>query len=384
LWDKDRQAACGTDREALTFFNIGDELLKVCLTLFFISIALVGNAKSEMVFPEKYWVVVTPESQEIDSAKLDDAIKYLESQCGKDGVKETVVIRNGYMIWKGSDIARTHNIWSITKAFTSTVLGLLIDDGKCTLDSHAKDFVPSLSKVFPEITLHHFNTMTSGYRAVKGKSKNDFDDSLHPFKPGPKPLFPPGTKFAYWNDEANMLGYILTRIAKEPMYSLFKRRIADPIGIPSNRWEWRNWGNFGGLIVNGGAGNREHGVYMSARDLARFGHLFLNRGNWNGKQLISSEWVDIATKNHVPADIDKYTGIDYRGFYGYNWQVNENLLMPDAPKGTFFRTGYPHNIIFVIPEWNMVIVRLGIDKSPESRFKMWNNVFKMIGESFLP
>ncbi len=344
-------------------------------------------SKDKMVFPEKYWIVVSPEQQGLDSAKLDRAMKYLANNCGKDGANETVIIRNGYMIWRGDDIANTHNIWSVTKAFTSTVLGLLVDDGRCAINDLAKDYVPFLAKHYPKMTLSHLATMTSGYRASKGLSRRSKDDSKEPFKPSSKPLFAPGTAYSYWNDAANMLGYVLTKIAKEPMYDLFKRRIADPIGMNSERWEWGTWGKYGGITVNGGAGNRKHGIFMSARDVARLGHLYLNRGNWNGQQLISAKWIDEATQNHVPTNIKKASPLDGRGVHGYNWwvngiDVNGDRYMPDAPPKTYFRTGYPHNMLIVIPEWNMVIVRLGAD-TIFNRTNMWNNTIKMIGEAMM-
>jgi len=82
-----------------------------------------------MTFPGKDWLQVSPESQGVNSKKLNSAIQYLANNSGKDGVKELVIVRNGYLIWKGTDIDKVHGVWSLTKSFTSTVLGLLTDDG---------------------------------------------------------------------------------------------------------------------------------------------------------------------------------------------------------------------------------------------------------------
>src|SRR5205807_4710072 len=123
----------------------------------------------------------------------------------------------------------------------------------------------------PDVTLRHFASMTSGYDAIGG------DQSATPFVPG-KPLFPPGTAFAYWDAAMNEFALGLTRAANEPLASLLKRRIMDPIG--ATNWLWGDWGFDGGLRVNGGAGNQTRGIYITASDLARFGLLFLSRGNW--------------------------------------------------------------------------------------------------------
>src|SRR5687767_10449883 len=124
------------------------------------------SCAAEMVFPGAAWEKATPESQGIDSAKLREAIKHLEANTGRDGARELVIIRNGRMVWAGENIDHVHGIWSCTKSFTSTVLGLLVEDGKCTLETRAASVLPVMKENYPEVTLRHFTTMTSGYRAV--------------------------------------------------------------------------------------------------------------------------------------------------------------------------------------------------------------------------
>jgi CubicO group peptidase (beta-lactamase class C family) len=330
-------------------------------------------ASSEMVFPGKQWQEATPESQGVDSTKLEAAVAYLKSHSGPDGVKELVIIRNGVMIWKGSHIDKMHGVWSLTKSFTSTVLGLLIDDGKATLDTRAQDYVPSMAAAYPEVILCQFAMMSSGYYAVGDEPRGSYrhGPSQTPFTPAPTPLFtPPGSHYAYWDSAMNQFANVLTRIANEPIEELFKRRIADPIGMDRSKWNWGDFGKVEGIIVNGGSGNNGKHMFISARELARFGHLFLNRGQWKDKQLISAEWVDAATKTQVPASVplEPFSGADGRGTYGFNWWVNGikptgKRKWPGAPNGTYAASGYNNNDMFIIPEWNMVIVRLGLDQS---------------------
>lgn len=347
-------------------------LIAIISITFILSDIPVFAASQKMVFPGERWQEATPESQGVDSAKLAAAVSYLKDNSGSDGVNELVIIRNGRLIWKGSNIDKKHGVWSLTKSFTSTVLGLLIDDGKTTLDTRAKDYVPAMAAVYPEITLRHFTTMTSGYYAVGDEPRGTYrhGPSRTPFKPGAKPLFePPGSHYAYWDSAMNQFANVLTRIADEPIEELFKRRIADPIGMDRSKWDWGDFGKVDGIVVNGGSGNNGKHMLISARELARFGLLFLNRGKWNGKQLISAEWVDMATRSQVPLSISlgKFSAADGRGTYGFNWWVNGikpdgRRKWPDAPIGAYSASGYNNNDMFIIPEWNMVIVRLGLDQ----------------------
>ena len=270
------------------------------IVIWFLCLCFIPKANviaGKTVFPGKDWVEKTPYSQGVDPAKLDDALKYLEGYCGEDGIREVVVIRNGYMIWKGDNVDKQHSTWSIGKSFTSTALGLLIEDGLCTLDDFACKYEPLLSGKYSRVKLRHFNTMTSGYDAPKGlrwiKPVPEFGDwSPAPYVQG-APLVAPGKAYLYWDEAMMMFGRILTRIAKQDLYSFFETRIANPIGI--DKWDWETEGELNGLKIRTGCGM----VWVSAKNLARFGYLFLNRGNWNGKQLINTAWIDEATSVQV-------------------------------------------------------------------------------------
>jgi len=323
------------------------------------------------VFPARRWEQAEPESQYLDAKKLEAAVDYLRENSGPDGVKELVVVRNGYLIWQGPAVDKVHGIWSCTKSFTSTVLGLLIEDGKATLDTRAKDHLPAMATAYPDVTLRHFTTMTSGYRAANDEPRGGYrhGPSPTPFDPCSAPLFAPGAQYAYWDSAMNQFGNVLTRIAGEPVEGLFKRKIADPIGMDADEWDWGDFGKIDGISVNGGSGNSNNHVSISARQMARLGHLFLNRGNWDGRQLISRSWVALATKPHVPASLALWpdSGADGRGVYGFNWWANGvkadgKRKWPGAPPDTYAACGYNNNDMFVIPIWNMVIVRLGLDQ----------------------
>ncbi|MGH7754241.1 MAG: serine hydrolase domain-containing protein, partial [Gemmatimonadales bacterium] len=271
------------------------------------------------------------------------------------------------------------------------MLGLLIDDGKCALDSRAAEAAPEMAPAYPTVTLRHFTTMTSGYRAAGDEPKGSYKHgpSGTPFIPSPQPLFtPPGSQYAYWDSAMNMFGLVLTRIAKEPLEELFRRRLADPIGMDPLKWDWGEGAADGGVVVNGGSGNSNQHIFISAREMARFGHLFLNQGGWNGRQLISRDWVRQATSVQVEGSTpwaQPESKIDGRGSYGFNWWRNGEgadgrRKWPAAPAGTFAAMGHNNNVCFVVPEWQLVIVRLGLDEADHKvTDQEWSGFLRQVG-----
>jgi CubicO group peptidase (beta-lactamase class C family) len=341
---------------------------------FFVTVKKSGTArpKAKPRFPGKEWEIVKPEAEGLDSTQLADAIAYLQKNSGRDGVKELVLVRRGRIVWHGDDIDKVHGVWSCTKSFTSTTLGLLIDDKKCTLDTKAATVVPAQKEQYPDVTLRHFTTMTSGYTAA-GDDKPP-GGYLHgpsgtPFVPA-KPLFEPGGKYAYWDSAMNEFGLVLTEVAGEPLESLLKRRIMDPIGANPEKWKWGERKGIPHKKVNSGSGNAGGHIQISAREMARFGHLFLNEGNWDGKQLLGKEWVRRATSVQVKATVpDGFPAskIAGSGCYGFNWWVNGEKpdgkrKWPGAPPSTYAAMGHNNNLCIVVPEWQMVVVRLGLDQ----------------------
>jgi CubicO group peptidase (beta-lactamase class C family) len=263
--------------------------------------------------------------------------------------------------------------------------------------------VPSLRDHYRTVTLRHFATMTSGYRA-SGDDDFSHGQSATPFYPD-SPLFtPPGSAFAYWDSAANEYAHVLTQIAREPLEQLFERRIASLISMNRSGWYWENYGYIDGILVNGGAGN-DAMLNISAKELARFGHLILNRGKWNGRQVLSESWVEQSTALQVPTDIPlgrcQASPIDGRGVFGFlAWWVNgisaamrydascvpyyapAQRRWPDAPVGTRALVGYNNNRLFMIPEWRMVIVRLGLDQEDGAvAEEVYNTFLNKVGQA---
>lgn len=340
-----------------------------------VSICLSVTAPEQMVqiFPGDTWQRTTPESQGIDSARLYEALRYLHANSSGVGTDETVIVRNGYLIWEGPFSNNVHELYSCTKTFTSTVLGLLATEKVLSVDDYAVRYLPSLDDHYPDyaqIMLSHLATMTSGYNSIRGDGWEFYanDPSRHHehvlsyTTPGP-PLFSAGTSFKYHDPAVHVLGYALMKAADQPLEQIFRERVAEAIGM--KRFIWSSYGYKDGLLFNnpaGTPGKDQGGVYSSPCDLARYGLFYLNQGNWNGKQILDASFVERATSTQVPSHV-KIQYFNLTGRYGFFWWTNDIMAngmrpWPSAPPKTFAAHGAGRNFIFVIPEWHLVIVRL--------------------------
>lgn len=184
-----------------------------------------------------------------------------------------------------------------------------------------------------------------------------------------------------------MLGAILTKLAGEPLKAVFARRVARPIGMA--RWDWGVSFRRDGVEHNNAAGTPETpGMQTTALDMARFGLLYLNRGRWNGKQLLPASFVDEATRNHTPpAGASRFL----RARYGFYWWTNGvrpdgKRPWPSVPPRAYTSHGRGSNFCFVIPEWNMVVARLGTIPfgssavTPSPQDTVWDGFLARVGE----
>lgn len=310
------------------------------------------------IFPGQAWATAEPAAMGVDPERLQEAIDYFAGYCGEQSVSEMMVIRHGRVIWAGENTESQHPVWSVSKSFCAVTAGLLYDDGLISPKTKLAELVPAYAEYYPEVTVHHCLSLTDGF------SNQDWNqlDKVSP------PLFPPGEYFHY-APGVNPLARAMTAAAGEELSELFKRRIADPIGM--QHWRWGHLAEENGIKINGAAGQPESALHTTASDLARLGLLLLNEGEWNGQPLLSAEWIELATRPQagpaIPAfDADAwYNGII--GAYGYLFWVNGvqpggERIWPAAPPETFALQGNRNNICWVIPEWDMVIVRTGTDK----------------------
>ena len=324
-------------------------------------------------------IPATPDSQGVDPSALDEAMDYLASICGEMGTSDCVVLKNGRVIWQGANVNHRHLVWSCTKSFTSTCLGLLWDDGKCEPPMPACTFFPELRSEYPRVTLEQLATFTSGYRC----------EEQNPLVPLPR-NYEPGAAFHY-SAESDLLAAILTRIAGEPLEQLFLRRIGNKIGLTHENFRWLSRATIDGITLNGGAGYQGSGIECTALAMARFGWFYCKGGKWEGNRLISRRYMDYAMTPRVgplvpPHDPSAwYTGLP--GCYGLNWWVNGirahgGRMWPDAPPETFAAQGNLNTICLIVPSWDLVIVRLGGDRIIET--DLYNRLLAIMSKALRP
>ena len=324
------------------------------------------------VFPEHVWHRTYPAEHGINDGNVEAAIQHIEQITGELGASKVVLVRNGYVIWQGEDAEVMTSVWSCTKSFMSSVLGLLWDDGLLEPGDLAAKFEPGLETQYPEVTLEHLGTFTSGLDYEEG--------GLEP----KSPRFPVGEAFHY-SSESNLLAKILTRVAERPIAEVFRQRIAGPIGIDDASMTWGQVGEVDGLAINGGSGPPPGGIRINALAMARFGWLMANEGVWDGERLLSQRYVDYATRPRTSPSTPPFDPqgwyVSLPGNYGLNWWTNGpqpdgSLRWPSAPRGMFAAQGNRDSVCFIIPEWDMVLVRLGEDKVIE--MSEYDKVFELL------
>jgi CubicO group peptidase (beta-lactamase class C family) len=235
-------------------------------------------------------------------------------------------------------------------------------------------------EAYDGIELRHFATMTSGYNAVGGIYGIDLisDGSATPWLPNPPVFTPPGSQFHYHDDAMRMFGQVLQTLSGTSLDGVFRGRIAERIGIRQCFWPE--------YLANGAGSDPASSFVVSAEDLTRIGLLYLSGGSWNGVRLINPDYVAEATRSQTRG-LPRYTGPVYRGIYttenyGFCWWIQEStegeFNIPNLPAGSFFASGFNHNRMYVIPEWDMVITRTGEDGSPSDHRRVWGDFFRAL------
>lgn len=268
-----------------------------------------------------------------------------------------VVLRHGHLVAEWGDPHRVDMTFSISKSFLSTVAGLAWDRGLIgDLHTPVGQMVQDGgydSDHNAQITWDHSLRQISEWDGTLWEkhhsAANPDDEVLEPVTPG--------TRYEYNDTRVNRFALSLLRVWKRPLPEILREDIMDPIGA-SNTWHWHgyanSWGEIDGKRIQSvsGGGHWGGGMWISAYDQARFGLFSLHHGSWDGRQLLSRDWVDLAK-----------TPTDLRPTYGFmNWFLNtDRALMPSAPESAFYHGGAGVNRICVVPELDLVVVARWID-----------------------
>lgn len=276
----------------------------------------------------------------------------------KRGGPAGMIIKDGYIIARWGDIKRVDMTFSVTKSYLSSVAGLALDDGLITdVNDHVDQYVwdgTFEGEHNSNITWHHLLNQSSDWSGIlfgmpdwgdRPQKEGSIDDWKY------RELKEPGTNFKYNDVRVNVLAYSLLQVWRKPLPMVLKEKIMDPIGA-SSTWRWygyeSSWVNVDGIKMQSvsGGGHSGGGVFISTMDHARFGLLFLRKGNWNGKQLISEKWVEMVQQ---PSNANES--------YGYMWWLNKgSRQIEGVPNTIYYAAGFGGNYIVVDEKHDLVIV----------------------------
>ena len=270
-----------------------------------------------------------------------------------------VIVRHGYLVAEWGEPTRVDMTFSMTKSFLSTTVGLAYDRGLIRdLNHKVQAYVPTDEFASPHngtITWDHLLRQTSDWEGMLW-GKPDWAD--RPPSQGSLVEYvnrtrnAPGTSYKYNDVRVNVLALAALHVWRRPLPQVLREYVMDPIGA-SPTWRWHGYDNSWVLLdgqmmqsVSGG-GHWGGGMFISARDQARFGLLTLRRGKWKDRQILSEAWVKMAL-----------TPTPVQPSYGFmNWYLNtERGRWPGAPAGTFCHLGSGTNMACQLPEHDLVIV----------------------------
>lgn len=294
------------------------------------------------------WQVADSEKQVDMPNELDAYLTDMES-IAVLAIKNDSIIFEKY--WEGYDKNTLANSFSVAKSYISMLVGFALRDGSITsLDDGVRTYLPDLDPaVFDDITLRHLITMSSGLEWIESyggpinhTTESYYGDDLWKLVSRLKKEHPPGVQYHYKGCDPQLLAYVLQEATGTTLSQYLSQKFWKPVGSDAD-----------GLW----SVDREDGIEKayccintSARNFARIGKLYLNHGNWNGRQLLDSTWIAESVKPHgLPSTSGEPTL-----YYGYQW-----WSMNDMEKDVFYCRGLNGQYVICFPEKNLIVVRIG-------------------------
>jgi WD40 repeat protein len=311
--------------------------------------------------PINNWPTASLEEEGINATILNRHIKTIQGQ----NFHSVLIIRNGKLvfeqyyddpIYNEFTPKLKHTLFSATKSFTSALIGIAIDKGFIeSTDQLVLDFFPEKNIDTTDsrknaITIHHLLSMTTGlehdeYEDIWGIAiANDSVEHILS-----KPLYAdPGTVYQYNTGSSHILSAIIQKVTGNSTRDFAMKYLFGPLGIEETDVSWVAGSD---SVFCGGIG-----LFLTPRNMAKFGQLYLNKGKWNENQIISSDWIKISSKDHIK-EVSKNGWMD-TSQYGYHFWIDENK---------YYALGWGGQTIQIIPDYDLVIVTtaLGEASSPQ-------------------
>ena len=294
------------------------------------------------VYPDKSWSRV-PSADQIGWSA--DKLKQAREYAATINTAAVMIVAGGLVLDEWGDTTTRFNVHSIRKSYLSALYGIHVREGRI-----------QLSKTLTDLAIDDHSPLTAAEkRATVGDLLKARSGVYHPAlyeTPGmsmarpARGSYPPGVYWYYNNWDFNVLGTILEQTIKATVFEDFKARIADPLQMEDFRLE-------DGIRVSGP--ESIHPAYpfrMTARDMARFGLLYLRGGQWRGRTIVPREWVEESTRS--------FSDIGQAGGYGYLWWVAPNggphFTSADFKGRVFSAQGFGGHYIVVVPYLDLVVV----------------------------
>jgi CubicO group peptidase (beta-lactamase class C family) len=321
----------------------------------------------------------TPEAQGISSSAI---LAFVEAANEPDNAMQSfMLVRHGQVVaegwWSPYAAEVPHKMFSLSKSFTSTAVGLAIAEGKLSLDDPVLSFFPEDAPTNPSPYLKAMRVrdlliMSSGQNSNTVAQLGEvMKNSIHSDERITKAFLAapveckPGTLFIYNTPGSYMLSAIVQKVTGETVFDFLRPRLFEPLGIENPTWDASPQGiSLGGLGLN-----------IRTEDIARFGQLYLQKGNWNGKQLLPASWVEMATARQTSNGSEPTS--DWDQGYGYQfWRCRHGLYRGDGAFGQF---------CIVMPEQDAVVAITSGTKNMQAIMNLvWDKLLPAMQAAPLP
>ena len=301
--------------------------------------AVVFLMMSQITVAQSHLPRSTPEAEGVATPKI---IEFIEATNEKvNSMHSFVLLRHGKVIaeawWAPEAADKPHVLWSLSKSFTSTAVGLAVSDGKLSIDDPVLKFFSEEAPATPSTNLKAMRvrdllTMATGHQDEV--SLREQKEWARAFLAHPVP-HKPGTHFKYNTPATYMQSAIVQRVTGQKVVDYLQSRLFEPLGINAPKWDESPEG-----VSLGG-----YGLYLCTEDIAKFGQLYLQKGKWNDRQLVPAQWIEQATSKQVSNGSDPTK--DWDQGYGFQfWRCRHNAYRGDGKDGQF---------CIVLPEQDAVV-----------------------------
>ena len=337
--------------------------------ILFVAVFILSSVISLAVADDARLPRSSPESQGVSSQAIREFVETANQKI--DTLHSFMLVRHGYVVaegwWKPESADKPHVLHSLSKSFCSTAVGLAVAEGKLRIDDPVLKFFQEDAPENPSDRLKQMRvrdllTMSTGHE-TEPKFTADVP-WVRTFLAHPVP-HKPGAHFQYNSPATYMQSAIVQKVTGQTVLEYLKPRLFEPLGIANPEWKTSPQG-----ISTGG-----WGLMLRTEDIAKFGQLYLQKGIWNGKQLIPASWIEQATSKQVSNGSDPAR--DWDQGYGFQfWRCRHGAYRGDGAFGQF---------CVVLPEQDAVIVITADTKDMQAELNVvWDKLLPAFHAAALP